>query len=271
MNSSSHLPEKIIPTPPNPLAAFRIVMVETTHSGNIGAAARAMRIMGINQLYLVKPKKFPSHEATALASGATDILKNAHVCTSIKEAISDCNYIVGTSARSRHLSHPPQPLRRGVERIRTHLKNHPQSNIAILFGTERTGLTNQELDYCHELFYIPTENSYNSLNIAAAIQVVCYEIYQQLKESLAAKENLAPISSQLVKENKNQQRLATSEELEGFYQHLEETLSKIAFFKSDNTQPLMRKLRLLYQRSHLTQEEVNILRGIFTEIDRFLK
>lgn len=271
MNSTRHSAKETSSLPPNLLATIRIVMIETTHSGNIGAAARAMCIMGIYQLYLVNPKKFPSHEATALASGASDILENANVFSSLKEAISDCDYVIGTSARSRHLSHPPQPLRRGVEKIRTHLINYPQSKIAILFGTERTGLTNEELDHCHNLFYIPTENSYNSLNIAAAIQVVCYEIYQQFKEKFTAKENLSPVFSQMPKEKKNQQRLANSSELEGFYQHLEETLLKIEFFKSENTQPLMRKLRLLYQRTHLTLEEINILRGIFTEIDKSLK
>ena len=246
---------------PSPLDAVRIVMMNTSHSGNIGSAARAMRVMGIYNLTLVNPKKFPSPEATALASGALDVLDNAVVVDTIEEAIADCDYVFGTSARARHISAPPIPLDEGAMRAKERLAQNPESKIAIVFGTERTGLTNEELDHCHDLIFIPTENNYNSLNVAAAIQLICYEFRQKLSATEAA--------PRPAKTDKKQE-LATTETLEGFYEHLEETLVKIEFLDPEHSTHLMRKLRLLYNRTHLTVEEINILRGILTETQRKL-
>ncbi len=246
---------------PNPLNSIRIVMIETSHPGNIGAAARAMRVMGLYNLTLVKPRKFPSQEAVALASGALDLLDNASVVSSLEEAIGDCEYIFGTSARARHIGKPEIPLDQAAKEIAALSIAQPESKIALLFGTERTGLTNDEVDHCQELIYIPTENNYNSLNIASAIQLVAYELRQALIT--------APPQQSSSWEMR--QKPASQKIREGFFNHLEETLTELQFLNPQNPKHLMRKLRLLYKRADLTEEEINILRGILTETQRRIR
>lgn len=242
---------------PSLLDSIRVVMINTSHPGNIGAAARAMRVMGLYNLCLVNPRKHPSKEAVALASGALDVLENAVVTETFEEAVQDCQYIFGTSARSRHIGKPELDVESGICKIKSLLTENPTLKIALVFGTERTGLTNEEVDLCHELLYIPTENNYNSLNIASAIQIIAYELRRQFEG--AKMEGF---------EHKNRPEAAITPaptaSLEGFYQHLEETLIAIDFLDPQYPKHLMRKLRTLYKKAEPTVEEVNILRGILT-------
>jgi len=229
----------------------RIVLVNTSHPGNIGAAARAMKNMGLDQLCLVEPLQFPSAEATARASGADDLLSAAHCVNALDEAIAGASLVIGASARSRTLPVPTLNPRQCAELV----MQQPESELsAILFGRERTGLTNDELDRCHYLVQIPTNPEYPSLNVAAAVQVIAYEL--RMAVGIPAE-----------KTEKNH-RFATAEEMELFYQHLESTLVSVDFLDPENPRQLMRRLRRLYGRVRPNENEINILRGILTAMDR---
>lgn len=229
----------------------RIVLVNTSHPGNIGAAARAMKNMGLDQLCLVEPLQFPSAEATARASGADDLLSAAHCVSGLDEAIAGASLVIGASARSRTLPVPMLNPRQCAELV----MKQPESELsAILFGRERTGLTNDELDRCHYLVQIPTNPDYPSLNVAAAVQVIAYELRMA-----------AGIPAEKTEKN---HRFATADEMELFYRHLESTLVRIDFLDPENPRQLMRRLRRLYGRVRPNENEINILRGILTAIDR---
>jgi tRNA (cytidine32/uridine32-2'-O)-methyltransferase len=229
----------------------RIVLINTSHPGNIGAAARAMKNMGLEELYLVNPKVFPSAEATARASGADDLLASAVCVDKLETAIGDIGLVIGASARSRTLPVPMLDPRRCAELIEQQAET---TRTAILFGRERTGLTNDELDRCHYLVQIPTNPDYPSLNVAAAVQVVAYEL--RVAAGLPANQPL------------KHHRLATSGEMELFYQHLENTLVAIDFLDPDNPRQLMRRLRRLFSRVQPDENEINILRGILTAVQQ---
>ncbi len=231
----------------NLLNNFRIVMCQTSHPGNIGAAARAMKTMGLSQLYLVQPKHFPDNEANALACGAVDLLENAVVCDTLEEALTGCVVAIGMSARKRQLSHELISAREAATRAAQIAKN--EQAVALVFGTEMSGLSNRELDLCQLLAMIPTNPDFSSLNVAAAVQVMCYEL--RMSENESALEGIS-----------NNVPLATSDEVEGFYQHLEETLIKIGFLNPKEPKKLMQRVRRIYARASLEKEEVNILRGI---------
>jgi len=227
---------------------FRVVLCQTSHPGNIGAAARAMKTMGISQLHLVSPKSFPQAEANALACGAVDLLENAVVCPTLEEALTGCALVIGLSARKRQLSHELLPVREAAKRAATLAATGQQ--IALVFGTEMSGLSNAELDLCQLLAMIPTNPEFWSLNIAAAVQVMCYEVRMALIDN----------ETGIVAEPVNP--LATNDEVEGFYDHLEQTLVKIGFLNPDEPKKLMQRVRRIYARARLEKEEVNILRGI---------
>ncbi len=231
----------------NLLNNFRIVMCQTSHPGNIGAAARAMKTMGLSQLYLVQPKHFPDNEANALACGAVDLLENAVVCDTLEEALTGCVVAIGMSARKRQLSHELISAREAATRAAQIAKN--EQAVALVFGTEMSGLSNRELDLCQLLAVIPTNPDFSSLNVAAAVQVMCYEL--RMSENENALEDIS-----------NNVPLATSDEVEGFYQHLEDTLIKIGFLNPKEPKKLMQRVRRIYARASLEKEEVNILRGI---------
>lgn len=227
-----------------------VVLVGITHPGNIGGAARAMRNMGLTQLRLVQPKRFPHAEATARASGACDVLANAQVYDNFAESIQDCHLVCGTSARSRNLNWSILTPRQSVEKIL-----QTSQKVAIVFGREHAGLTNEELDHCHYLIQIPTMADFSSLNIAAAVQVIAYELRctylamsQPVEESVFIEE----------------ETLASAELMQLFYEHLRQTLIDIEFLDPTNPRRLIRRLQRLYNRSQLTESEINILRGILT-------
>jgi len=234
------------------LTNIRIVLVNTSHPGNIGAAARAMKNMGLSELVLVQPASFPHADATARASGADDLLQRATVCESLAEAIDGCALVFGASARLRSL---PWPIVEPREMAQQVVSEASQAPVAIVFGREHSGLTNAELEACNALVHIPCNEAFSSLNIAAAVQVLCYEV------------NLA--SGAATAKADDDSEIATSDELERFHQHLEETLVEIDFLDPEKPRLLMRRLKRLFNRARLEQTEVNILRGILTATQKF--
>ena len=232
------------------LDRIRIVLVNTSHPGNIGASARAMKTMGLGQLYLVQPLDYPSAEATARASGADDLLARAVVCADLDQALAGCRWVVGASARLRKITVPPLLPRDCARQARA---ESGQGEVALLFGREQSGLSNEELDRCHALVHIPTNPEYGSLNLAMAVQVLAYEV------RMAHLDNWVPPA-----EIGEQTPLAEADEVERFYVHLEETLRDLEFLNPDNPRHLMRRLRRLYGRVRLDRNEVNILRGILS-------
>jgi len=237
------------------LSRVRVVLVNTSHPGNIGAVARAMKNMGLQQLILVEPTEYPSAEATARASGADDVLASARVVPSLTEAIGDCALVVGASARPRTISWPTLDPRTCAERMIAVAATEP---VALVMGRERTGLTNAELEHCHYLVNIPANPDYSSLNVAAATQVLVYELRMAALAQVNACET--PWRSD--------HPFATTEELEGLYAHFERALTRLRFLDPDNPRQLMRRLRRLFNRSQLDRMEVNILRGILSAAEK---
>jgi len=229
---------------------IQIILVGITHPGNIGAAARAMKTMGLSQLRLVQPKIFPSVEATARASGADDILANAQIFDTLEDSIKDCHLVFGTSTRSRHLIWPTLTPKVCAEKSR-----QSAEKVAIIFGREQSGLTNAELQLCHFLVQIATNPTFSSLNVASAVQIVAYELHESFinhSEEIVALENPP----------------ASAEMMGHFYQHLEQTLIDIEFLDPEKPKHLMRRLHRLFNRIQPIESEVNILRGILTAAQR---
>lgn len=231
------------------LTNFKIVLVETSHPGNIGAVARAMKNMGMDQLRLVAPKMFPSADATARASGADDVLKASAVFDNLADALADCQIVLGSSARDRTISWPALTVREAAERFVEPGDGGP--NIAVVFGRENSGLKNHELDLCHFLLRIPCNPAYSSLNLAAAVQVVCYELFVAAGQSSESRIG-----------DKGRQPLATAEQMEAFYAHLYQTIGDIGFLHPERSKSIMRRLRRIYNRIQLDTKELDILRGI---------
>jgi len=241
---------------------IRVIMINTSHPGNIGAAARVMKNMGLTRLYLVNPKQFPNAEATAMASGADDLLAQAVVCESFEQALEGCRLVLGSTARERKIQHEFIDARVAGELAITESEKH---EVALVFGRERTGLTNEETGLCHKLINIPTNPDYRSLNVASAIQIVSYEV---MMSSLS----LASMADE--SESSETQELAdyaSSEAMERFYNHLEQTLVDIEFLRLQQSPQLMPKLRHIYNRVRLKSEELNILRGILTKTQNLKK
>ena len=211
-----------------------------------------MKAMGLDQLCLVAPERFPSAEATARAAGADDVLHEARVVDSVDEALVDCGLVLGTTARLRRIEWPVIDVREGARRA---VAQAAQTPVAVLFGRERSGLTNAEIDRCHALIRIPASGHFNSLNVAAAVQIVAYEA------------RLATHGSSVVAAAP-QARAATADELEGFYRHLEATLVRVGYLDPAAPKLLMRRLRRLFSRSEPDRAEINILRGILTAVTR---
>ncbi|HEY0666350.1 MAG TPA: RNA methyltransferase [Gallionella sp.] len=231
---------------PISLENIRVVLSHTTHPGNIGAAARAMKTMGLGRLYLINPRHFPDPQATAMAAGADDVLQNAVVCGTIDEALHGVVFTVAMTARLRDISIEVKTPREAMPLL---LLQAGDSPVALLFGTEMSGLTNEEMGRAQLLAHIPANPDFSSLNLAAAVQVMAYEL------SVASQAALPPTP---------ELRPAPHEQVEGFFAHLERTLFDIGFFTTQNPARLMQRLRRLYARARLEQEEINILRGILS-------
>lgn len=237
------------------LSDIRIVLVETTHPGNIGAVARAMKTMGMDALYLVKPKIFPSAEATARASGADDILERSRVCGDLVQALEGCRLVVGTSARRRTVEWPELAPRQSARRM---LEEAARGPVALVFGRESSGLSNAELERCHFLAHIPTNPDFSSLNIASAVQLFAYELYQL---TLAD----APAAAVEARE------VATAEALEGLHRHMARTLVEIGFADPRQSKKLLRRLRRLFNRARPDHDELNILRGVLSTVQNLAR
>jgi tRNA (cytidine32/uridine32-2'-O)-methyltransferase len=234
----------------------RIVLVSTSHPGNIGAAARAMKTMGLSDLALVSPKSFPDAEATARASGADDVLAAAQQFAQLPAAIANCSYVVGASARIRGGRWPILDPRQTASAI---VSRSGSERCAIVLGPEQSGLTNEHLSRCDALVHIPTAPDYGSLNLAMAVQVLTYE----LRMASLLGEAQGP-SNQAESRDAPP---ATAAEIEGFHEHLEEVLTRTGFLHPDHPKQLKRKLRRLFMRAELDRNEINILRGALASLD----
>ena len=231
---------------------IRIVMLETSHPGNIGAAARAMKNMGLSQLVLVRPRCFPDPEASARASGATDVLAGARVVGTLLEGIADCGLVVATTARDRDQNVRVLDVRDAAARAVAEAARGP---VAVLFGNERTGLSNDELSLAHLLLRIPTDPGYASLNLAQAVQIVCYE----LRLASGARHQAPPPAVPL----------ASAAEMERLYAHLQEVLDEVGFRdRTASGTHLMERIRRFVNRAELDRNEANILRGILTAVQQ---
>lgn len=237
---------------------IRIVLVNTSHPGNIGGVARAMKNMGLTRLYLVAPRDYPNEQAEWRAASAMDILENAVVIPTLEEAIGDCQFVVGTSARERRIPWPLLDARQCADRMAL---ASSREQVAVLFGREDRGLTNEELQVCNLHLNIPTSEDYSSLNLAMAVQIVAYELRMLLSrpESPGGEYGYwdTPFASQ--------------GNMERFYTHLEATLIDVEFLDPAAPRQLMSRLRRLYSRVRLDEMELNILRGILTETQKWVE
>ena len=237
------------------LNSVKIVLVGTTHPGNIGAAARAMKNMGFRNLSLVKPKEFPSDVATYRSKAAKDILENALIFNNLEEAVVDCELVIGTSARDRKVPWPILSPKESAEEVSKSLKIH---KIAIVFGREDRGLTNEELGLCNYHVHIPTDPEYSSLNLSQAVQILVYEI------------RMAVLS-----DDENQDywdvELANNHQTEMLIQHMDELMQEVEFYDVDNPRKLLLRVRRFFKRSRIDVMETNIFRGLFAPIQKKLK
>ena len=240
------------------LANIRIVLVNTNHPGNIGGVARAMKNMGLSRLHLVDPRQYPDEQATWRAASAADLLDTAVVSANLHEAIADCQFVVGTSARGRRIPWPLLDPRQCAQRV---AEVSGSEQVAILFGREDRGLTNDELKVCNLHLNIPTSADYSSLNLAMAVQVVCYELRMLLDADRLPRREDEQWDTPFV----------TRDNMERFYTHLEQTLIDIEFLNPAAPRQLMARLRRLYGRVRLDEMELNILRGILTETQKRLQ
>lgn len=229
------------------LAEIRIVLDRTSHPGNIGAAARAMKVMGLQVLHLVAPKRFPDAQATAMAANADDLLDRAVVHRSLDEALGDCRYVLGTGMQQRAVEQPMLRPREAADR----LLREP-GPVAVLFGTENSGLDNASLDRCHGLIRIPTVERYGSLNLAQAVQVICYELH------------LAAQALDSAVRDHPERMPADLARMEVFFERLEQTLRAIRFSTPGQSETLHRRLRRLFFRARPDDDELNMLNGILS-------
>jgi len=252
-------------TPDNPFdraaARIRVVLVGTQHPGNIGAAARALKTMGLSRLVLVAPENYPAEEAFRRAAGADDLLAEAVVANTLAEAVADCRFVLGCTARSRRVALDEWVPREAAEKA---VDAAGQGEVALVFGRERTGLTNEELQLCHASVHIPANPEYSSLNLAAAVQVLSYELRLALL-ALAAAPRPEPAAAH------PDETPANHAQLEGFFGQLAETLMDVDFHKGRAPDSAMRKLRRLFLRANLNEQEVRLLRGILADAQRMAR
>jgi tRNA/rRNA methyltransferase len=237
--------------PPCPLTNVRIVLSHTSHPGNIGAAARAMKTMGLDALYLINPKSFPNKDAEARAAGAWDVLNTAKLCSSLDQALSGTVLAAAVTARARDLAHEVFDSRQGAQELCNHARQHP---VALVFGTEMSGLTALEVSKCQIIVHIPANPDYSSLNLASAVQVMTYELRMALPkiESLPQ-----PMGTP-----------ASFDEIELFVRHLEQSMINSGFLDPQEPKRLLQRMRRLFARARLEKEEVNILRGILSALEK---
>ena len=236
---------------------IKVVLVGTTHPGNIGAAARAIKTMGLSKLDLVCPKEFPSNEATYRSKAAKDILEKASIHETLFESVKGCEMVIGTSARNRKVPWPVLNPKNASKEINKAVKNN--SKVAIVFGREDRGLTNEELGLCNLHIHIPTNEDYSSLNLAQAVQIVTYEIRMNFLE---------------LESLKNDQEwdveLASAEQTERLIEHMDELMKEVEFYDTENPRKLLIRVRRFFKRSGIDVMETNIFRGLFSTIQKKL-
>ena len=239
---------------------LRIVLVGTQHPGNIGSAARAMKTMGLSRLVLVAPEKAPDRDTQAMAAGADDLVEAAPVFASLAEAVADCRWVLGATARNRRIQLEPLHPRDAARRAVLATASGP---VALVFGRERTGLSNEELQLCHASVHIPSDPAFSSLNLAAAVQVLAYEArLAALSGAPAPSLPAPPLPDELP---------ADHAQLEGFFAQLAQTLEEIDFHKGRAPESAMRKLRRLFLRNELSVNEVRLLRGVLADAQRMAR
>ncbi len=231
----------------------RVVLVRTYHPGNIGSAARAMKTMGLTNLVLVNPLDFPSDEATKMAASADDVIKNATICGSVYEAVKDCSMVIASTARSRAYDLPELSPEESAKQLLLSAKN---KKVALIFGPERMGLSNEDLQFAKYRVTIPTSPEYSSLNLAAAVQTLSYEVFKQYS---------ANVASNQVESEREQPSI---EQMEQYFIRLEETLQDSGFIIKNHPGQIMQKLRSLFSRAQLDEVELNILHGILASYQR---
>lgn len=243
-------------------SSLRIVLVGTQHPGNIGSAARAMKTMGLHELHLAKPHRFPHPEATALAAGAADLLEQAVVHANLAEALADCHFVIGTSSRRREVPLPEFSPRQAAEKL---LQAGQIGKVALVFGCERTGLENEDLQRCHATVCIPANPDYASLNLAAAVQVLAYECRMAKIASESQPDSMPSIALDA------DESPATQEDMERFFGHLSELMEQVDFHKGRAPEIVTSRLRRLYLRAQMDKREIKILRGLFSDTQRMLR
>ncbi|GHU18975.1 tRNA (cytidine/uridine-2'-O-)-methyltransferase TrmJ [Betaproteobacteria bacterium] len=244
--------------PPNLLSKVRIVLSNPSHPGNIGAAARAMKTMGLSRLYLIHPKKFPDPEATARAAGADDVLRQATLCATLDDALSGVVFAVALSARHRNLG-PERLQAREVAPLILEKAGDGTGDVALVFGNETAGLSNDEVQRCQRTVFIPANPDYSSLNLGAAVQLLCYEL------RLAAYGGRPPEVTKTVPFSSPP---ASGDDIERFYAHLERVMVRTGFLDPSQPKRLMPKIRRLYGRAALERDEINILRGMLDAVEK---
>ena len=237
------------------LNSVRVVLVGTTHPGNIGATARAMKNMGIVNLALVKPKDFPSNEAIYRSKAAKDVLESAQIYENLEDAVSDCELVIGTSARGRTVPWPVLDPKDAADRVAVHSENN---KVAIVFGREDRGLTNQELGLCNLHVHIPADPEYSSLNLSQAVQILVYEIRVSILKDQECEEYWDV-------------DLATNEQTERLIDHMDELMKEVEFYDVQNPRKLLLRVRRFFKRSRIDVMEANIFRGLFAAIQKKLK
>ncbi len=252
-------------TPTEQLASIRIVLIQTFHPGNIGSAARAMKTMGLTNLVLVNPKAYPHEDATAMAAGATDVLDQATVVGSLEEAIGDCTLVIGTSARERTFSLPMLQPESCADMLVSESQSGP---VALVFGRERMGLHNDEIQQCHFQVNIPANPEYPVMNIASAIQILCYEMLRTLNRRTAGgpENNATPMATAHTESTQDDYPMV--DDLNRFFEHLESTMAHIGFLKPQHEGQTMARFQRLFRRARLERKELQLLRGMLSRMER---
>jgi tRNA (cytidine32/uridine32-2'-O)-methyltransferase len=240
----------------NLLDKIRVVLIRTTESGNIGSAARAMKTMGLSRLVLVDPQEFPSAKATARASGADDLLANAQVVDNLQQALQGCDLVLGTSARLRDLPWPLLNPREAADKALQCIDQ--EGDIAIVFGSERSGMSNEELDHCQFQIHIPANDQYSSLNLAASVQVIAYEL--RMAQLLTESQDVV----------QQEETLANRDEMERFYEHMFQVMQAVDYYRPEQPKLLRRRVKRLFNRPMMSHPEVQIMRGFLSMIERKL-
>lgn len=249
----------------HPLESIRIILLNTFHPGNIGAVARAMKTMGLQELVLVDPCDYPSSEATSRAAGAADVLVNAKIVSNFDQATSDCTQVFATTARQKHSYGGPQ---KSCHRAAQWIKAHYQEKVAIVFGRERTGMSAQDISLCHQILYIPGNLEYDILNMAAAVQIVCYELNKTFSVEPNALDGQKVAATIKLKPD---DRLVSQQDSNHFYQQLQTSLESSGYLNPEQPSDTMKRLRQFFNRANPTVADIGMMRGVIKALTRNTK